>query len=345
MLTNVCINLYFCFRMWNSSLKFVRIFQIRRVYFFFLLCTLKCAESSKILAIFAHNGKSHFDVFGPFLEELAARHHQLLVISHFPRYQFMDNYKDISLRGILQNNETEGIINLRHLTYGGHVKSALRLRMWGNTACKKTFEHSSVQNLMISEEKFDLIITELFNTDYFLAFAHKFSIPIIAFSSCELMPWANGRVGNPDTPSHIPLYSGQSTNKMDFSERVLNTFWYVFHKLHYSFLMEAQAHKLARQHFGESLPPIPQLARNTSLILVNRHLSLNGPRPLVPGVIEVAGIHIKPAKKLPEVRLFANFLYRSCVDQCQLCKMHVIYTMISELPIFVVSSFPWKFKL
>ncbi|PNF35871.1 hypothetical protein B7P43_G09429 [Cryptotermes secundus] len=114
------------------------------------------------------------------------------------------------------------------------------------------------------------------------------------------MPWANSRFGNPDNPSHVPLYSGQSTGKMIFSERLLNTFWYLFHKLHHLFLMEARANKFARKHFGESLPALSQLARNTSLIFVNRHFSLNGPRPLVPGVIEVAGIHMKPVKKLPE---------------------------------------------
>lgn len=331
--------------MWNSSLKFVHIFQIHHVYIFFLLCTLQCAESSKILAIFAHMGKSHFDVFGPFLEELAARNNQLLVISYFPRHQFIDNYKNIDLRGILQNNKTAGIINMKSSTYGGHVKSALRLGMWGNMACEKTLEHPSVQNLVTSKEKFDLIITELFNTDCFLAFAHKFSIPIIAFSSSELMPWANSRLGNPDNPSHIPLYSGQSTGKMDFSERFFNTFWYLFHKLHHLFIMDAQANKLVRQHFGESLPDLSQLARNTSLIFVNRHFSLNGPRPLVPGVIEVAGMHIKPVKKLPEVRLFGNFLYRNYIDLCPLCIIHLICTMLWELTKSVVWSFPYKFNI
>ncbi|XP_033606930.1 UDP-glucuronosyltransferase 3A1-like [Cryptotermes secundus] len=299
--------------MCNSSIKFVCTFQTHHIYFFFLLYTLQRAESSKILAIFAHVGKSHFDVFEPLLEELAARDHQLLVISYFPQYQFINNYKNIDLRGILQNNKTAGIINIRSATYGGHVKSALRLGVWGNMACEKTLEHPSVQNLVTSEEKFDLIITELFNTDCFLAFAHKFNIPTIAFSSSDLMPWANSRFGNPDNPSHVPLYSGQSTGKMIFSERLLNTFWYLFHKLHHLFLMEARANKFARKHFGESLPALSQLARNTSLIFVNRHFSLNGPRPLVPGVIEVAGIHMKPVKKLPEVRLFSHLLYRNYI--------------------------------
>jgi glucuronosyltransferase len=141
----------------------------------------------------------------------------------------------------------------------------------------------------------------MFNTDCFLAFAHKFKIPIIGFSTCVFMPWTPGRVGNPDNPAYIPTQFVNSSDKMNFVERFINTFWYIFHKLHYPFLTDAPAHRIAKRHFGESLPALSDLARNTSLIFVNNHFSLNGPRPLVPGVIEVAGIHIQPPKPLPKV--------------------------------------------
>ena len=66
--------------------------------------------------------------------------------------------------------------------------------------------------------------------------------------------------------------------------------------------MNAPAHRIAKQRFGESLPVLSLLARNTTLILVNNHIISNGPRPLVPEVTQVAGIHFKPTMKLPEVR-------------------------------------------
>ncbi|KAG8313917.1 hypothetical protein J6590_104129 [Homalodisca vitripennis] len=46
------------------------------------------------------------------------------------------------------------------------------------------FAHPHVRNLLSSDEKFDLIISELWNSDLFLAFAHKFKDPVIAMSSC-----------------------------------------------------------------------------------------------------------------------------------------------------------------
>jgi glucuronosyltransferase len=272
------------------------------IYLIPLFVFLPAAANYKILAMFPHSGKSHFDVFKPYLEQLAAKGHQLLVISHFPRQHSTQNYEDIDLRGTLPTNKTINIVAFKNITHGGQVRSAFRLGAWGSLVCEKTVQNPQVKSLITSSATFDLFITEEFNTDCFLAIAHKFQIPVITFSSCSFWPWTPARLGTPDNPSYIPIQFAQSSNKMNFFERFSNTFWYLFHHIHHPFLMDAPAHRITKQHFGESLPYLSLLARNTSLIFVNNHFSLNGPRPLVPGVIEVAGIHIKPTEKLPEVR-------------------------------------------
>lgn len=57
---------------------------------------------------------------------------------------------------------------------------------------------------------------------------------------------------------------------------------------------------IAKQFFGEDLPDLQDLAQRTSLILVNSHFSINQARPAVPNFIEVAGLHIRETKALPE---------------------------------------------
>jgi glucuronosyltransferase len=265
------------------------------------MCFLHSAENYKILVVLSHVGRSHFDVFEPYLEQLAAGGHQILVLSHFPRKHPTVNYKDIDLRGTMELNKTENILSYEDIKLMGQITSAFLLSGWAAEVCEKTFQHPEVQKLMKSDEKFDLLITEMFNTDCFLAFAHKFKIPVIGVSTCVFMPWTPDRVGNPDNPAYIPTHFVFSSDKMNFSERLLNTFWYLFHKFHYTFLTVPRDHKIAMKHFGESLPALSVLARNTSLILVNNHFSLNRPRPLVPGIVEVAGIHIKPPKALSKV--------------------------------------------
>lgn len=49
---------------------------------------------------------------------------------------------------------------------------------------------------------------------------------------------------------------------------------------------------LIRQRFGPGLPSTEDLVRNTSLMLVNQHFSLSGPKPLPPNVIEVVVVYI-----------------------------------------------------
>jgi hypothetical protein len=55
-------------------------------------------------------------------------------------------------------------------------------------------------------------------------------------------------------------------------------------------------------NFTDAAPPLTELLRKTSLLLVNNHFTLNYPKPLMPNIIEVGGMHIEQPKKLPEVR-------------------------------------------
>ena len=59
---------------------------------------------------------------------------------------------------------------------------------------------------------------------------------------------------------------------------------------------------MLREFFGNNeMPYLGDLAKNTSLMLVNTHYSLNGVRPNTPSVIEVGGLHIKDLKPLDAV--------------------------------------------
>lgn len=62
---------------------------------------------------------------------------------------------------------------------------------------------------------------------------------------------------------------------------------------------------MLRDYFGnDDMPYLGELAKTTSVMLVNTHYSLNGVRPNTPAVIEVGGLHIKNAtKKLDPVTI------------------------------------------
>lgn len=73
-----------------------------------------------------------------------------------------------------------------------------------------------------------------------------------------------------------------------------------------------------RDAFGDSVRPLDEIAFSTSLLLVNAHFSINQAKPIVPGLIEVGGLHIEKSKSLPKVTtkkkivlkvLFIHFIY------------------------------------
>jgi glucuronosyltransferase len=58
-----------------------------------------------------------------------------------------------------------------------------------------------------------------------------------------------------------------------------------------------------KDFFGPETPPAAELLKNTSLIILNSHFSLNYPRPFVPAVIEAGGMQIKKNNDpLPKAR-------------------------------------------
>jgi glucuronosyltransferase len=87
---------------------------------------------------------------------------------------------------------------------------------------------------------------------------------------------------------------------MTLGQRIINTLMIEALKLGHYYFAELPMNELARQHFGQDMPPIAELKRKTSLILTNSHFSLNIPRPTVPPFIEVGGLHIQSDGKLPK---------------------------------------------
>jgi glucuronosyltransferase len=260
------------------------------------------SDPAKILGLFHFHGKSHFIMFEALLKGLAARGHQVYVLGHFPQKSPIPNYTDISVEGSLPavtNNFTIkmardfGYINLFDF-------------MWNinRDMCKTVLEHPKVQNLINTDEKFDLIITEIFGTDCFIGLSHRFKVPFINMISSVILPWGNDRIANPDHPAYIPNYFLPYPQHMSLVQKIINTFMVEALKLGYYYFSELPMDKLARQHFGEDMPPLTELTKKTSLILTNSHFSLNIPRPTVPPFVEVGGLHIESNGKLPKVSYF-----------------------------------------
>lgn len=87
---------------------------------------------------------------------------------------------------------------------------------------------------------------------------------------------------------------------MDLKHRAKNFFLTIAERL-VSAYSHGQDSKFYRANF-----PQPQYQkydlqlRNVSLVLVNDHFTLTVPRPNLPAIVPIAGLHIKPRPALPE---------------------------------------------
>jgi len=120
--------------------------------------------------------------------------------------------------------------------------------------------------------------------------------------SSSHLPWSYDRVGGPDNPSYIPTIVTRAAGKMNFKERMINTLYYIYFKLAWKYYSEWPANELLKENFGPDTPHINEIVYNTSMVFVNGHFSLDGPRPLVPNMVEIGGIHVKSPKPIPKVK-------------------------------------------
>ena len=138
-------------------------------------------EGAKIFGIFGHPGKSHFDTFEVLLKELARRGHDVTVASFFPQKKPIPNYTDISFEGLMPVyvnivNFTDFEDYADYLDYALPFANLIELNRMGSEACEKVLSSKRIQNLLKSNQKFDLVITEIFNSDCYLGLAHKLQV-------------------------------------------------------------------------------------------------------------------------------------------------------------------------
>ena len=116
------------------------------------------------------------------------------------------------------------------------------------------------------------------------------------------------KVGNPLPLSYIPDFNLGYTSRMTFWQRLENTIYGLADEINHRFFYIPMQDKIMRKFFGDDLPPLDEMVKNTSLVLVNHHYSLGYPRPNLPNMVEVGGFHINPVKRLPDVSNDHNFI-------------------------------------
>ncbi len=271
-----------------------------RTVFVFALCLLPAlAGAYNILGILPVVCRSHSVMYNPIMEELARRGHN--VTSYSAHLQTSDtlNYRQVDIRSCFPKNPRYSSIENMLLSTQIDLLNWLYEELPNYSNLLKC---QPIADLLNGNEKFDLLITEPFNSDLFSAFAYKLKIPAsVHIFSTTLYTWLLNRMGSPSNPSYISEKTSSYVKAMNFVERLNNVWHYIVSELYFKIYLSRESEKIYKNLFGVANPTLEEIARNTSLILANTHFSLQPPMPLVPGIVEVSGVNLKEPSPLPLV--------------------------------------------
>ncbi|XP_060649127.1 UDP-glycosyltransferase UGT5-like [Drosophila nasuta] len=255
-------------------------------------------EGARILAIFPFPGPSQYINVVPYLKTLASRGHEVTSVNAFPQKKPVKNFRDIAVPEVFQSYD-EIISEVSEAKNSWDENNFINEFFISVT--KAVLNNAEVQRELLPRGKaqYDLIIVEALRTDALYGFAAHFNAPIIGISTFGTDWNIDELVGNTAPLSYIPLVTAGLSDRMTYWERVHNfvetSVAWVNWKLKYHPIQV----KLYEQYFPHVAKKVPlvELSKNFSLVLLNQHFSLSFPRPYVPNMIEVGGLHIshKPA--------------------------------------------------
>lgn len=257
------------------------------------------AQAANILGFFALSGASHNNVFTALTKELASRGHHLTVVTPHPLKTLPSNYEQIDVsRAILKHFTGFDKVNVI-----GAVEIFSKILNMTTSSCRDTLQLPEIQNLMDSKKSgktFDLILASHFFSECFLGFSHIYDAPVILISPSGAFPHTDSLVGNVALPSYVPNTFFAFSDRMTFLQRTVNFLSYVAMNSFANFVMYPSHEKIMKEFFGDFVPSIPELQRRISMIFLNNHFTYNYPRPSVPTIVEVGGMHVKKPNPLPK---------------------------------------------
>nr|CAD7437951.1 unnamed protein product [Timema bartmani] len=268
----------------------------------FLMCCQ--VYGANILGLLTITSYSHHIWNRSLMQALAARGHQLTVVS-----PDSDPNTGPNLTYILLEGSYEHIMN--NFKYAGGWDDSLYQRTsfltkWSFFNCEYQMSSTKGMKQILGYpdgKVFDLIISEAAFTECFMTLIPKFgNPPVVLVSGVGIPPNVDQMTGTPANPSYIPDYQLPLSENMDFQERFLNFITYLVNYIFHTYYYLPKLEDIASHHLGYKVASIDELRRNISILLSNSFHGFDTPRPLMPNVIPVGGMHLKPASPLPKLK-------------------------------------------
>lgn len=274
------------------------------VFFLLLWCFIRDVTPVKILVAIPHKGRSLMKTFEPYIFKLAELGHDVTLITHYPTNTTSDNYREISIQGSLELNS--GSLSITYLSDTSLLSTLNRLT--GAVAnYESTLQQDSMQRLLNSDEKFDLIITSVFASRMYLGLVENYNVPVVYLSSNIMFANNAINLGDYVNPAFVSSRLGGQSWKMGFIQSLDHFINVVVSVVWFEVNDKWFVQPVAEKYFKLNGKSLKEIESRVSLVLVNSHFTYSGSRPVAPNVIEVGGINLIPEQKLPVVSVVCIF--------------------------------------
>lgn len=268
------------------------------VVIFTCLTTDNVCFGEKILVVAFVSTKSHMLTYRPLIEELAQRGHNVTVLSPLKPSKTMKNINEI-LTLDTEKFKQGFITDPFKMKEKNLNKQPFENIEWFVKVCRETYDLPQVRQFMT--ESFDLIFLQPMLNECALGLVYRIKAPLVLFSPVSVPNFLANRFGNHFPFSFIPnVFSGMPT-EMTFYQRFYNIGFELYIRGFVIFYYTPAIEAVYKEKVGKDVPSVDVLLANASLILSNGHFSLHNPKPLLPDIVEVGGLHSRPPKPLPQV--------------------------------------------
>ncbi|ODN03742.1 UDP-glucuronosyltransferase 1-8, partial [Orchesella cincta] len=314
-------------------------------------------QSANILVFNAVGTHSTRISMMPYMEALADKGHNVTFLSAFENN---DPNKHPKIIEYLPKKWKEAMGPWEeHIRFFDVRKNKKMINMWygmkeaGLGSCTVLYSDPEFVE-WVKSSKFDLVVVESSFNECGYGLVHWFNAKSITYSTTTVFQSYYDAHGLPDESSSVSdlIFNFPPGNQMSFWERVVNAINPITYTLmrHYSYF--PQLEEITKTALGlEEIPKFSEIEKNTSLILLTTHFSLEYPRSFSPNTFAIGGNVVSKTKKplQKDMQNFINegkdgFIYISFGTVCEFVNFDedVQQEFIAALYNFPDLRFVWK---
>uniref|UniRef100_A0A336M393 UDP-glucuronosyltransferase n=2 Tax=Culicoides sonorensis TaxID=179676 RepID=A0A336M393_CULSO len=274
------------------------------IFLLIIFSLLSKVISYKILVLAPFPPPSHYLWISHFIKALLDRGHQITSITSNHANFKHRNYTEVMVTPMFDAEKYIPMKDIFDMRYDSDWENLWLYWRVGLLTTEHALQTSNVQKFIQREDHFDLVLSEQFFQESMLMFAHKFQCPIVTLGTLGYSDFMDRAMGLHTPWATVPHSILHYSSDMNYWQRSWNVIFSLTDAIIRNWYYYPAQEHLAQTYFKYlkrqgPLPSVRDLEKNISAMLINTHFSINPPRPLMPGQINVAGAHIHPPNALP----------------------------------------------